>query len=122
MAPKRRAELLEATVEYLLENGAGGLSLRPLAAAIGTFALAAPATAQLICTQSGFENVAGTCMARGLAASMRLRSLVMNQQKIGYNFPIPPSLDNTYPKNFDVNRFEFSQPGNFSTNPFPPSP
>jgi AcrR family transcriptional regulator len=36
MAATRRAELLEATVEYLLENGAGGLSLRPLAAAIGT--------------------------------------------------------------------------------------
>jgi hypothetical protein len=53
---------------------------------------------------------------------MRLRGTLMNQLKIGYNYPIPPRLDNTYPKNFDVNRFEFSQPGNFSTNPFPPSP
>ncbi len=33
---QRREQLLEATVGYLLENGAGGLSLRPLAAAIGT--------------------------------------------------------------------------------------
>jgi len=36
MAAKRRQQLLEATVDYLLENGAGALSLRPLAAAIGT--------------------------------------------------------------------------------------
>jgi AcrR family transcriptional regulator len=32
----RREELLEATVEYLLEHGVAGLSLRPLAAATGT--------------------------------------------------------------------------------------
>jgi hypothetical protein len=70
----------------------------------------------------GLENIAGTCVTRGLAASMRLRSLVMNQEKIGYNFPIPPILDNTYPKNFDVNRAEFNQASNFSTNPNPPSP
>ncbi|MEA2342505.1 MAG: hypothetical protein QOF63_674 [Thermoanaerobaculia bacterium] len=36
MAAKRREQLLDATVDYLLENGAAGLSLRPLAAAIGT--------------------------------------------------------------------------------------
>jgi hypothetical protein len=93
-----------------------------LAAALGACASSGPAAAQVICTANGSENVAGTCMTRGFAASMRLRSLVMNQQKIGYNFPMPPRLDNTYPKNFDVNRYEFSQPGNFSTNPFPPSP
>lgn len=32
----RRQQLLDATIEYLLENGVGNLSLRPLAAAIGT--------------------------------------------------------------------------------------
>jgi AcrR family transcriptional regulator len=36
MPPKRREQLLDAIVDYLLENGAAGLSLRPLAAAIGT--------------------------------------------------------------------------------------
>jgi hypothetical protein len=79
-----------------------------------------PAAAATPCA-AGLENVAGTCVTAGLAGSMRLRSVVMNQQKIGYNFPIPPRLDDTYPRNFDVNRFEFSQPGNFSTNPNPPS-
>jgi AcrR family transcriptional regulator len=34
--PTRRDELLEATVGYLLQNGVVDLSLRPLAAAIGT--------------------------------------------------------------------------------------
>ena len=93
-----------------------------LAAALGACVFSTPADAQVICTDPGTENIAGTCMTRGLAASMRLRGTIMNQLKIGYNYPIPPRLDNTYPKNFDVNRFEFSQPGNFSTNPFPPSP
>jgi AcrR family transcriptional regulator len=32
----RRDQLLEATIEYLLDHGVGDLSLRPLAAAIGT--------------------------------------------------------------------------------------
>ena len=32
----RRDDLLDATVDYLLRNGIGDLSLRPLAAAIGT--------------------------------------------------------------------------------------
>jgi hypothetical protein len=70
----------------------------------------------------GLENVAGTCVTAGLAGSMRLRSVLMNQLKIGYNLPIPPQLDNTYPRNFDVNRFEFSQRGNFRTRASPPSP
>ena len=60
--------------------------------------------------------------ATGLASSMRARSVIMNQLKLGYNLPIAPKKDNLYPRNFDVNRFEFSQGGNFSTNPFPPSP
>lgn len=34
----RREELLEKSLEYLLENGLAGLSLRPLAAAVGTSA------------------------------------------------------------------------------------
>jgi hypothetical protein len=70
----------------------------------------------------GLDNVAGTCVTAGLAGSMRLRSVLMNQLKIGYNLPIPPSLSNTYPKNFDVNRFEFSQLGTFRTRASPPSP
>lgn len=80
-----------------------------------------PASAQTVCA-AGLENVAGTCVTAGLAGSMRERGVLMNQLKIGYNLPIAPRRDNLYPKNFDVNRFEFSQPGNFSTSPFPPSP
>lgn len=34
--PRRRAELLQAVSSYLLEHGLAGLSLRPLAAAVGT--------------------------------------------------------------------------------------
>lgn len=91
------------------------------AAAVGASLPVVTATAATVCT-AGLENVAGTCVTSGLAASMRFRGTIMNQLKIGYNYPMPPRLDNTYPKNFDVNRFEFSQPGNFSTNPNPPSP
>jgi hypothetical protein len=88
-----------------------------LAAALGA-CTATTAIAGPVCPP-GTEAVGATnCVTRGLAASMRLRSNVMNEQKIGYNYPIPPRLDNTYPKNFDVNRFEFSQAGNFSTEAF----
>ena len=61
-------------------------------------------------------------MTAGLAASVQLRATLLSQLKIGYNLPIPPRRDNQFPKNFDVNRFEFSQPGNFSVETFPPSP
>lgn len=93
-----------------------------LTAALGACVFTAPVSAAQIACAPGLENVAGICVTAGLSASMRLRGVLMNQLKIGYNYPIPPRLDNTYPKNFDVNRFEFSQPGNFSTNPTPPSP
>ncbi|MFB9265062.1 hypothetical protein ACFFWD_18195 [Bradyrhizobium erythrophlei] len=89
--------------------------------ALGACALTGSVAAAPACAP-GLENVAGTCVTAGLAASMRERGVLMNQLKIGYNLPIAPRKDNLYPKNFDVNRFEFSQPGNFSTNPFPPSP
>jgi hypothetical protein len=98
------------------------INIALLTVGLGICALTGPAAAQVVCSNPGTENVAGTCVTRGLAASMRLRGTIMNQLKIGYNYPMPPRLDNSYPKNFDVNRFEFSQPGNFSTNPFPPSP
>ena len=77
--------------------------------------------AQLGCAK-GLENVAGTCVTSGLAASVQLRGTLMSQLKIGYNLPIPPSKDTQFPRNFDVSRFEFSQPGNFSVETFPPSP
>lgn len=90
-------------------------SVAVLAASLGSTNAAGPCRA-------GTENVAGTCVTAGLAASMRERGTMMNQLKIGYNLPIAPRYDNLYPRNYDVNRFEFSQPGNFSTNPNPPSP
>jgi hypothetical protein len=76
---------------------------------------------QLACAR-GLENVAGTCVTAGLAASTQLRGTLMSQLKIGYNLPIPPRKDTLYPRNFDVSRFEFSQSGNFSVETFPPSP
>ena len=92
----------------------------PLSAlAIAAAAYATPA--QAACAP-GLENVAGTCVTAGLASSVQLRATLLSQLKIGYNLPIPPRRDNQFPKNFDVNRFEFSQPGNFSVETFPPSP
>jgi hypothetical protein len=47
----------------------------------------------------------------------------MSQQKISVTaYPILPSKDYIYPRPVDAQRFELSQPGNFSTNPFPRSP
>ena len=89
--------------------------------AVGACLLAAPAVAAPACAP-GLENVAGTCVTAGLAASTQLRGTLMSQLKIGYNLPIPPRKDTLYPRNFDVSRFEFSQPGNFSVETFPPSP
>ena len=92
------------------------------AVALGAGALASSgAIAQGACA-AGLENVAGTCMTRGLVASLQLRSVLANQAKIGYNLPIPPSADGTYPREFDVSRFDFSQRGNFSIRPQPASP
>lgn len=93
-----------------------------VAVAFGASVLTGSIAAARFACAPGLENVAGTCVTAGLAGSMRLRSVLMNQLKIGYNLPIPPGLSNTYPKNFDVNRFEFSQRGNFRTRASPPSP
>jgi hypothetical protein len=93
------------------------LSALVILAAVGV----TPAQAQIACAK-GLENIAGTCVTAGLTASVQLRATLLSQLKIGYNLPIPPRRDNQFPKNFDVNRFEFSQPGNFSVETFPPSP
>lgn len=93
-----------------------------VAVAFGASVLTGSIAAARFACAPGLENVAGTCVTAGLAGSMRLRSILMNQLKIGYNLPIPPSLSDTYPTNFDVNRFEFSQRGNFRTRASPPSP
>lgn len=98
-----------------------------LTAALGAVALDAcistgPAAAAPPACAPGLENVAGACVNRGLAAAMTERSVLMNQLKLGYNLPIAPRKDDLYPRNFDVNRFEFSHEGNFSTNPNPQSP
>ena len=75
------------------------------------------------CLRQGPGEHCGHLRDRGLAASVQLRAhALLSQLKIGYNLPIPPRRDNQFPKNFDVNRFEFSQPGNFSVETFPPSP
>lgn len=89
--------------------------------AIAVTVCVTPAQAQVACAK-GLENVAGTCVTAGLAASVQLRGTLMSQLKIGYNLPIPPRKDTQFPRNFDVSRFEFSQPGNFSVETFPPSP
>jgi len=83
-------------------------------------AFAGPAAAAAPCAR-GLENVAGTCVTAGLSGSLQERSVLLNL-RIGYNLPIAPKKDNLYPRNFDVSRFEFSQPGNFSVETFPPSP
>ncbi len=90
--------------------------------AITAAVCATPVQAQQRACAKGLENVAGTCVTAGLAASVQLRGTLMSQLKIGYNLPIPPRKDTQFPRNFDVSRFEFSQPGNFSVETFPPSP
>jgi hypothetical protein len=91
-----------------------------LGVALGACLLASPAAA---CPGGEMKMANGECFPQpGLAASMRERAVLMNQLKIGYNLPIAPKKDNLYPRNFDVSRFEFSQAGNYSTIPFPPSP
>lgn len=92
-----------------------------LAIAFGTCVAAGSAAAA--CPGGEMKMADGSCFGNpALAASMRERAVLMNQLKIGYNLPIAPKKDNIYPRNFDVSRFEFSQRGNFSTIPFPPSP
>jgi hypothetical protein len=97
------------------------LNIPSFALALAAAICVTPAQAQVACAK-GLENIAGTCVTAGLAASVQLRGTLMSQLKIGYNLPIPPRKDAQFPRNFDVSRFEFSQPGNFSVETFPPSP
>jgi len=92
-----------------------------LGVALGACLLASPAAAA--CPGGEMKMADGSCFGNpALATSMRERAVLMNQLKIGYNLPIAPRKDHRYPRNFDVSRFEYSQRGNFSTIPFPPSP
>jgi hypothetical protein len=98
------------------------LNTRFFAVALAATVYTGPVQAGQLACARGLENVAGTCVTAGLAASTQLRGTLMSQLKIGYNLPIPPRKDTLYPRNFDVSRFEFSQFGNFSVETFPPSP
>lgn len=97
-----------------------------IAVTIGAVAFASvPAEAQqrLRCPGNEGRTASGECINPGLAASLRHRSVHMNQVMINqWIYPFPPLLDGTFPRGFDVNRVETSVEGTGSTSPFPPSP
>jgi hypothetical protein len=96
-------------------------ALKLLAASLVLAGLAAPAAAQTFCREGRAGN--GQCVNAPLASSLRERANIMSQQKISVTaYPILPSQDYSTPRPVDAQRFELSQPGNFSTNPFPRSP
>jgi len=84
-------------------------------------ALAAPAAAQRVCPEG--RTASGQCVNPAMASSLRQHANILSQQKISVTaYPILPRQDYSYPRPVDAQRFELSQPGNFSTNPFPRSP
>lgn len=92
-----------------------------LAASLVLAGLAAPAAAQAVCREGRTGN--GQCVSAPLASALRERANIMSQQKISVTaYPILPSQDYNNVRPADAQRFELSQPGNFSTNPFPRSP
>jgi hypothetical protein len=82
-----------------------------------------PARAQNICPGGEGKLANGTCVNPQLAEAMRLRAILMTQLKISQTaLPIGPRLDYSLPRASQFNYFELGRSGNFSTNPFPPSP
>jgi hypothetical protein len=95
--------------------------IKLIAASLLIIGMAASAAAQKVCREGRAAN--GQCVDAPLAFSLRERANLMSQQKISVTaYPILPSQDYSYPRPVDAQRFELSQPGNFSTNPFPRSP
>ncbi len=97
------------------------LAINLLTASVSVVGLAAPAGAQAVCREGRTSD--GKCVNPALAAALRERANIMSQLEISTTaYPILPSQDYGYPRPVDAQRFGLSQPGNFSTNPFPRSP
>ena len=82
-----------------------------------------PAVAQNICPGGEGRLANGTCVNPRLAGAMRQQGVLSTQLKISQTtLPIAPRQDHTLPRASQFNYFELGRLGNFSTNPFPPSP
>lgn len=98
------------------------------ATALLVFSLAAlgllgPAAGQNICPGGEGRLANGTCVNPQLAEAMRQRGVLGTQLMISQTaLPIGPRLDHKLPRASQFNYFELGRSGNFSTNPFPPSP
>lgn len=89
-------------------------------ATLGSFV---PAVGQNICLGGEGRLANGTCVNPQLAEAMRLRGVLTTQLMISQTaLPIGPRLDHKVPRASQFNYFELGRLGNFSTNPFPPSP
>jgi hypothetical protein len=91
--------------------------------AIATLTLmSAAASAAEPCANGATRNWRGKCVESDLSSSMRQRAIEMSQPKISETAaPVSPAQDRNIPKTSDLNRYELSNKGNFSTNPSPPS-
>ena len=82
-----------------------------------------PAVAQNVCPGGEGRLANGTCVNPRLAAAMRQQGVLSTQLKISQTMlPIGLQQDHTLPRASQFNYFELGRLGNFSTNPFPPSP
>ena len=92
-----------------------------IGAALALAALTSAAAAQGICREG--RTADGKCVNAALAAGARQNANILSQEKISITaYPILPSQDYGTFRPVDAQRFELSQPGNFSTNPVPRSP
>ena len=90
---------------------------------LGAFGSLFPAAAQSLCPGGEGRLANGTCVSPQLAEAMRLRGVLTTQLMISQTaLPIGPRLDHKVPRASQFNYFELGRSGNFSTNPFPPSP
>lgn len=94
---------------------------RCLLAAFALALVSQTAGAQTACPEGRMKD--GTCVDPRLAAASRQNGILMNQPKISETaLPVPPTHNRAIPRASEFNKFELGQGGNFSTNPFPPSP
>ena len=97
--------------------------VRTLLLGIGLCLASVPAAAQNICPGGEGRLANGTCINPQLAEAMRQRGVLTTQLMISQTaLPIGPRLDYKLPRASQFNYFELGRSGNFSTNPFPPSP
>jgi hypothetical protein len=93
-------------------------------AVLGACIFAGPAAAAPVCRGGEMKMADGTCFPNSrLAASNRFLSVHETQVLInGFAYPNPVGQDGTFMKGWEAERFNYTQRGQFSTNPNPVSP